>query len=97
MSMAQLRIAFVVAESSVTYVGTWRFGIDSPQYGRMVVVSVVLEKGEMDAAIGFLHEQVPTLSEQPIVTILPEPSQIEARLYEVMPYPRYKYFRRHLW
>ena len=97
MSMAKLDIAFSVGESPVTYLGTWRFGISSPRYGRMIVVSMVLEEGEMDQAIDFLHKQVPTLSEQPIVAMLPQPSQIEARLYEVMPYPRYKYLRRHLW
>jgi hypothetical protein len=97
LSMAQLGIAFSVDESPVTYLGTWRFGVDSPRYGRMVTVSIVLDKDEIGQAIDFLHTQVPTLSEQPIVTVLPQPSQIESRLYEVMPYPRYKYFRRQLW
>jgi len=97
MSMANLDITFSVGESAVTYLGTWRFGISPPRYGRMVVVSIVFEEDELDDALDVLHHQVPTLREQPIVTMLPQPSQLEARLYEVMPYPRVKYFRRHLW
>jgi hypothetical protein len=98
MSMADLAIAFSVGKSPVTYVGTWRFGVDSPRYGRMVVVSMVLDQGETAQALDFLSEQYPALSEQTIVEMLPQPSHVETRLYEVMPYPRYpRYFRRHWW
>jgi hypothetical protein len=57
MSMADLAIAFSVGKSPVTYVGTWRFGVDSPRYGRMVVVSMVLDQGETAQALDFLSEQ----------------------------------------
>ena len=97
LSMASLDITFSVGESAVTYLGTWRFGIRPTGYGRTVVVSMVIEEGEMGHAREFLHKQVPTLSEQPTVSMLPQPSQLEARLYEVMPYPRVKYLRRHPW
>ncbi|MBI3356061.1 MAG: hypothetical protein HY038_04695 [Nitrospirae bacterium] len=98
MSMAQLARAFVVGTGSVTYLGTWRFGVDSPRYGRMVVVSVVLDQDQTTQALDFLDEHYPALRKQRMVETLPRPSQVEARLYEVMPYPRYsRYFRRHLW
>jgi hypothetical protein len=33
-----------------------------------------------------------------VATTLPNPPEIQARLYEVMPYPRVpRYFRRHWW
>lgn len=97
MSMANLDITFSVGESAVTYLGTWRFGIGPPGYGRMVVVSIVFEEDALDHALDILDHQVPTLRKQPIVTMVPQPSQLEARLYEVMPYPRVKYLRRHPW
>ena len=98
MSMADLAIAFSVGDTPVTYVGTWRFGVDSPRYGRMVVAAMVLDQGETVQALDFLNKRYPALSEQPIVEILPQPPQMEARLYEVLPYPRYpRYFRRHWW
>lgn len=97
MSMVQLAMDFSVGKSPVTYLGTWRFGIDSPRYGRMVVVSMVIDQGEMEAAVEFLDEQFPAFSKWPMVEMLPQPSHVKSRLYEVMPYPRYKYFRRHLW
>lgn len=44
MSMADFQSTFQVADDQVIYLGTWRFGVDSPRYGRMVVVSVVQEQ-----------------------------------------------------
>ena len=96
MSMADLDMTFSVEANVITYVGTWRFGVDSPRYGRNVIVSMVSE--ERSAAHTFLNEQYPALSENSMVERIPQPLQTEARLYEVMPYPRYpRYFRRHWW
>ncbi len=97
MSMAQLAMDFSVRNSPVTYLGTWRFGVDSPRYGRMVVVSMILDQGETEQALEFLTKRYPSIGKPTMVEMLPQPSQMEARLYEVMPYPRYKYFRRHHW
>src|SRR5215467_3069507 len=36
LSMAELASTFSVGQEPVTYLGTWRFGVDSPKYGRMV-------------------------------------------------------------
>jgi hypothetical protein len=98
MSMADLSMAFSVDAGAVMYVGTWRFGVDSPRYGRMVVVSVVADQAELARARDFLADQYPAFNERSMVETLPRPSHLEARLYEVMPYPRYpRYFRRHWW
>lgn len=98
LSMAQLNTVFSVNPDAVTYVGTWRFGVESPRYGRMVMVSIILDQTERGLIRKFLSEEYPALDRQLMVDTLPEPSQTEARLYEVMPYPRYlPYFRRHLW
>ncbi|MBX3331329.1 MAG: hypothetical protein KF722_13050 [Nitrospira sp.] len=98
MSMANLDMTFSVEAGVITHVGTWRFGVDSPRYGRMVVASVIADHAEAAGARDFLNDQYPTLDRRSIVERLPQPAQMEARLYEVMPYPRYsRYFRRHWW
>lgn len=98
LSMADLTPSFTVGNSPFTYLGTWRFGVDSSRYGRMVAVSMALDQHEVGQALQFLDEQYPGLNKSSMVEMLPQPSQTEARLYEVMPYPRYPgYFRRHHW
>ena len=96
MSMADLDMTFSVEAGAITHVGTWRFGVDSPRYGRNVIVSIVPEERAMARTL--LNGQYPTFNESSMVERLPQPSQTEARLYEVMPYPRIsRYFRRHWW
>lgn len=98
MSMADVSLGFSIDAGAVTYVGTWRFGIDSPRYGRMVVASMVADEAEAAGARDFLEKHYPTFGGRSMVDALPQPAQMEARLYEVMPYPRYsRYFRRHWW
>jgi len=98
MSMADMSLGFSIDAGAVTYVGTWRFGIDSPRYGRMVMVSVVGGPAEAAGMRAFLDSRYPAFDGRVMVDALPQPAQMEARLYEVMPYPRYsRYFRRHWW
>jgi hypothetical protein len=98
MSMADLSMTFPVDATAMTYVGTWKIGVDSPRYGRMIVASLFADQVESAQARDFLHDQYPTLKGSSMVETLPQPTQIETRLYEVMPYPRYpRYFRRHWW
>ena len=98
MSMAQLKASFSVKQDSVTYVGTWRFGVDSPRYGRMLALSIVMDADDRSQAESFLVQQDPAFEGIPVTSVLPAPPSMEARLYEVMPYPRYQsYFRRHNW
>lgn len=98
MSMAEMNAAFTVTQDVVTYLGTWRFGVDSPRYGRMVVLSMVLDDQDQTEAVTFLKSHYPQEEGRRLTAVLPEPSSAEARLYEVMPYPRYpRYFQRHVW
>jgi hypothetical protein len=92
MGMAGLNPQFQVSEDGVTYVGTWRFGVESPQYDRSVLLSAVTER---DPAIRDALTPYPVLVDRPIVTHLLTPPTIETRLYEVPPYPRVWFFRRH--
>ncbi|MFQ5991580.1 MAG: hypothetical protein ACE5NA_03995, partial [Nitrospiraceae bacterium] len=91
-AMANLAPTFQVSGEALNYIGTWRFGVDSPQYGRMVVVTVV---SELDQAAAEAIARYPGWSGHPILTQLPEPAISESRLYEVPPYPRIWWFRRH--
>jgi hypothetical protein len=98
MSMAELAVTFSMGKSPITYVGTWRFGVDSPRYGRMVVLSIVLDQDEMVRTFDYLNKEYPVLGHQAVKEMVPQPPQLEARLLEVMPYPRvHQYFRRHWW
>ena len=98
LSMANLEMTFSVKAGVITRVGTWRFGVDSPRYGRMVVASVVGDQAEAAQVRDFLDGRYPTFDGRTMIEALPQPAQLEARLYEVMPYPRYpRYFRRHWW
>lgn len=97
LSMAQLSSIFSIGQDSVTYLGTWRFGVDSPKYGRMVSVSMVTDEEDRAEALETLaHDQ--QIDIKNIATALPDPPELQTRLYEVMPYPRVpRYFRRHWW
>ena len=92
MGMAGLNPRFDVSEDNITYVGTWRIGVESPQYDRSVLVSAV---SEPDPAIQNTLTSYPILEGRSFVTNLLNPSTTEVRLYEVPPYPRAWFFRRH--
>jgi hypothetical protein len=98
LSMAQLSGSFVLEPDVVTFLGTWRFGVDSPKYGRQVMVSIILDEQDHQRAQQFVKDSYPTFDARPMVILLPEPSHEQVRLFEVMPYPNYaRYFRRHWW
>jgi hypothetical protein len=98
LSMAELASTFSVGQDPVTYLGTWRFGVDSPKYGRMVAVSIVNDEEDRDETLHTLALSDPSLKVGAVAIALPEPAEMQARLYEVMPYPRVpRYFRRHWW
>ena len=98
LSMADLQGKFQIGSGPVTYLGTWRFGIDSPRYERMIVVSAVEDQETREDAERQVLERYPDLTGRPIATLLPVPSSSESRLHEVMPYPYYpRYYRRHWW
>lgn len=98
LSMAQLNSNFSIGHDPITYLGTWRFGVDSPKYGRMVSISMVSDEEDLAQAAQSLGLMYPPLDRAVVATVLPDPSELQARLFEVMPYPRYpRYFRRHWW
>jgi hypothetical protein len=98
LSMAQLAVSFTLQPDVMTFLGTWRFGVDSPKYGRRVVVSMIHDAQDQKRVRQFVKDSYPAFSTRPMVVLVPEPSHDEARLFEVMPYPLYsRYFRRHWW
>src|SRR5574341_699518 len=88
LSMADYVVEFAVASGQLTYVVTWRFGIDSPRYDRMMVFSAVPRSEERERALQELSAQHPALNAQFMTMAVPSPAEVDARLYEVMPYPR---------
>ena len=59
MSMAELYAAFTVPADDVIYVGTWRFGVESPRHGRMVALSIVMESDERSEVMHFSRNSIP--------------------------------------
>lgn len=96
--MAQLSDSFSIGNEPIVFVGTWRFGVDSPRYGRMALVSMMAEDAIREQAEHTVRTQYPTLAAEPLITANPLLAKMETRLYEVLPYPRYpKYFQRDVW
>jgi hypothetical protein len=89
--MAATNLTFTVDPGTVTYVGTWRLGVSTPTYQRMMLLSAVAEsESELrntSVAVSF--------QDRAIITTLPNPVTTETRLYEVRPYPAVNWFRRH--
>jgi len=98
MAMADLQATFAVPAEGITYLGTWRFGVDSPRYGRMVVISAVDDQDDRAAAERETAARYPDQAGVPFRTVLLTPASLQSRLYEVASYPRVdQYFRRHWW
>lgn len=96
LSIADMNATFSVGVAVVTHVGTWRFGIEPPRYGRKVALSIVMEEESLSQIKSLLSTEHPEGQDWQIVSIMPDPPTAETRLYEVMPYPRYpRYFQRH--
>jgi hypothetical protein len=98
LSMADLNVQFDLAADGALYLGTWRFGVETPQYGRKMLLSVVNDPLERQSAVREASARFPTIEPGRLQETTLTPDTVEVRLYEVMPYPRWpKYFRRHLW
>lgn len=96
MAMADLQATFEVSADGITYLGTWRFGVESPRHGRMVVVSAVDDQDDRVAAERETSARYPDQAGVPFKTVLLAPASMQSRLYEVASYPRVdQYFRRH--
>lgn len=91
-AMANPGPTFRVATGTVTYIGTWTFGIAAPTYDRKIALTVSDDLGEAKAE---LASRYPSLSTRSITTELPTPPDSVTRLYETDPYPLIWWFRRH--
>ena len=89
---AGLNPGFKVAGGELTYVGTWRLGIESPQYDRSILLSAVMENEDVVRRVLAPYY---SLRNRPLSTDLLTPATVETRMYEVPPYPRFWWFRRH--
>jgi hypothetical protein len=70
----------------------------SPKYGRMVSVSMLSDEKDRANVLDTLALSDPSLNLGVAATSLPDPPEVQARLFEVVPYPRVpRYFRRHWW
>ncbi len=90
--LAGLEPTFRIGAGETTYIGTWRLGIESPQYDRSVLLSAVLEP---EQAVRDGIGSVISLGARPLSVSLLSPSTVETRLYEAPPYPRFWWFKRH--
>lgn len=98
LSIADFTVGFVVRPDVMTFLGTWRFGVDSPRYGRRVKVSMIRDEQDQKSAQQFVKGSYPAFDGRPMVTMIPEPTHEDVRLFEVRPYPNFpRYFRRHWW
>ncbi len=98
LSMAEPSMVFHIEPEGVTYLGRWRLAVQSPRYGRNVLVSVLQPDEGQTEDWQALTEEYPERTATPVMVAGVTPTALETRLYEVMPYPRYPpYFRRHLW
>ncbi|MBA3964493.1 MAG: hypothetical protein H0X47_01710 [Nitrospirales bacterium] len=91
-SSAEVPLAFEVPDQGVVYLGSWRFQIDSPNFTRELEVTI---SSEQVKAVVELNVRYPSLFPNLVVSSLAEPSLLRSRLYEITPYPRFRWFQRH--
>ena len=91
-STAEVTLAFEIPAKGIGYVGFWRFIVSPPNFTREVVVKISSQPVE---ALAELNLRYPSLSESSVESLLAEPSTIRSRLYEITPYPRFRWFNRH--
>ncbi|RMH37360.1 MAG: hypothetical protein D6690_03045 [Nitrospirae bacterium] len=92
--MAQVHQPFEVEPTGITYVGAWTLTLAPPRYDRTMELSIV---SEPIAATAEFMARYPAF-DGPVHTAFPESEAVIApttRLWEIYPYPRYKYFLRH--
>jgi hypothetical protein len=91
-SNAEVPINFEVPDQGVVYLGDWRFQVDSPNYTRALEVTIVSEPVK---AMAEMTVRYPSLSSQLVLSSLAQPPILRAQLFEITPYPRFRYFNRH--
>jgi hypothetical protein len=91
-SNAEVPLAFEVPNQGVVYLGVWKFQIGSPNFTRELEVTI---SSEPVKAMVELRVRYPSLSSDSVVSTLAQPSLLRSRLYEITPYPRFRWFNRH--
>ncbi|MGD9852543.1 MAG: hypothetical protein AB7T38_14890 [Nitrospirales bacterium] len=89
---AEVPLVFTVPEDGVGYLGNWHFNLNPPNFSRDLELTISSERVE---AIVELRIRYPSFSGKSMATVLAEPRELRARLYEMTPYPRFRWFNRH--
>lgn len=89
---AEVPLVFTVPEDGVGYLGNWRFHLNPPNFSRDLELTITSESVE---AIVELRVRYPSFSGKSISTLVVEPKALRSRLFEMTPYPRFRWFNRH--
>ena len=89
---ADVPLVFTIPEDGVGYLGNWRFHLNPPNFSRDLELIISLEFIE---AMVELKVRYPSFSGKSIKTVLVEPKELRSRLFEMTPYPRFRWFNRH--
>jgi hypothetical protein len=90
-ALADIGARFSLLDGTLTDLGTWNLGVESPQYDRTLSFSNINERSHVQTALN----SYPCLRGRSYVSASTVPGAIETRLYETAPYPRFWWFRRH--
>ena len=91
-AIANPELSFELEENRVNYVGTWEFRVASPTFNRTVQIVVL---SQLDQTLTDIRKDHPSFASLSIVSQGLTPSSVKTRLYEVSPYPKFRYFNRH--
>lgn len=89
---AELPLVFTVPEDGIGYLGNWRLHLNPPNFSRDLELTITSELVE---AIVELRVRYPSFFGKPISTVAVEPQTLRSRLFEMTPYPRFRWFNRH--
>ena len=89
---AEVPLDFTVPEGGIAYLGNWRFLLHPPNFSRDLELTITSEIVE---AMVELKIRYPSFSAKTMVTALAEPQTLRSRLFEMTPYPRFRWFNRH--
>ena len=91
-AMANFEWSFRLEENTVNDLGRWDIMVSSPAYNRTIQIEASSRSEDM---LMDLHRRYPTFTDFPIVTQNLTPSAMKSRLFEMSPYPKFRYFNRH--
>jgi len=89
---ADVPLVFEVPSHGLGYLGKWSIQLESPNFTRELELKVKIEMAE---ALVDLTLQYPMFDMEKVVIRVAEPPVVRSRLYEMTPYPRFRWFNRH--